>query len=220
MITYTFLGSGHPALAMYMEILYSLHGKNFAVKVIRNMQIQDDTPFRIPGIDCQELMVADWEPSVNDRYILGVNKPESKAIVQAFFQEKAGIDTTQYEILIDPTAIIASTASLATGVVINPGTVVGAFAQLEEMVSVNRMVSVGHHTRIGRFATIQPGVDIAGKCDIGAHVTIGMGANVIDGITIGENSTIGAGSLVTKNIPANVIAYGVPAAIVREKIIK
>jgi galactoside O-acetyltransferase len=57
-------------------------------------------------------------------------------------------------------------------------------------------------------------------CTIGRNVTIGMGANVIDGITIGENSTIGAGSVVTRNIPAHVVAYGVPAVVVREKEIK
>jgi acetyltransferase-like isoleucine patch superfamily enzyme len=42
-----------------------------------------------------------------------------------------------------------------------------------------------------------------------------MGANIIDGITIGDNVIIGAGSLVTKDIPNDVTAYGVPCKIVR-----
>jgi len=49
--------------------------------------------------------------------------------------------------------------------------------------------------------------------DIG--VTIGLGANVIDGVQIGDNAIIGAGALVAKSIPANVLAYGVPAKVVR-----
>ena len=44
----------------------------------------------------------------------------------------------------------------------------------------------------------------------------GMGTNVIDGVKIGKNSIIGAGSLVTKDIPDNVVAYGSPCKIIRD----
>ena len=43
-----------------------------------------------------------------------------------------------------------------------------------------------------------------------------MGANIIDRVTIGKNTIIGAGSLVTKNIPDDVIAYGNPCKIIRK----
>ena len=45
-----------------------------------------------------------------------------------------------------------------------------------------------------------------------------LGANVIvlPGVTIGENSVIGAGSVVTKDIPANVVAFGSPCKVYRE----
>jgi acetyltransferase-like isoleucine patch superfamily enzyme len=45
---------------------------------------------------------------------------------------------------------------------------------------------------------------------------IGINATILPGITIGENSLIGAGSVVTKDIPSNSIAYGVPARIIKE----
>jgi len=48
------------------------------------------------------------------------------------------------------------------------------------------------------------------------NVWIGDSAIVCKGVTIGENSVIGAGSVVTRNIPANVIAAGNPATVVRE----
>jgi acetyltransferase-like isoleucine patch superfamily enzyme len=50
---------------------------------------------------------------------------------------------------------------------------------------------------------------------VGKGVSIGSSATILCGITIGENSIIGAGSVVTKNIPANTIAAGVPAKILR-----
>lgn len=211
------MGGGHAALAMYMEILHSIHGEAFQSEIIRNMQFEDPTPFRVAGASCVETFYTDWQRPESASFILGVNKPESKAIVQHFFQQHFGVKASDYMQLIDPGATIASTASLAAGVVVNPGVVIAAYARLGEMASINRSVSVGHHTSIGAFSTIQPGVDIAGKCTIGNGVTIGMGANVIDGITIGDNATIGAGALVTKDIPANVVAYGVPATVIREK---
>jgi len=51
---------------------------------------------------------------------------------------------------------------------------------------------------------------------IGNNVWLGGGAIVLPGVTIGENSVIGAGSVVTKDIPADVVAAGNPARVVRK----
>ncbi|MCJ7826813.1 MAG: sugar O-acetyltransferase [Demequinaceae bacterium] len=51
---------------------------------------------------------------------------------------------------------------------------------------------------------------------IGNNVWLGGGVIVLGGVTIGENSIIGAGAVVTKDIPANVIAVGNPARVIRE----
>ena len=55
------------------------------------------------------------------------------------------------------------------------------------------------------------------KTNIKNNVSIGSNATILGGITIGENSLIGAGSVVTKDIPANVIAAGNPARILRKR---
>lgn len=47
------------------------------------------------------------------------------------------------------------------------------------------------------------------------NVWIGANAVVLPGITIGENSVIGAGSIVTKDVPANMVAFGNPCRVVR-----
>ena len=48
------------------------------------------------------------------------------------------------------------------------------------------------------------------------NVWVGAGVIILPGVTIGKNSVIGAGSVVTKDIPANVVAMGVPCRVVRE----
>jgi maltose O-acetyltransferase len=60
----------------------------------------------------------------------------------------------------------------------------------------------------------------AGACyakpvTIGHRVWIGGGVNINQGVTIGDNSIIGAGSIVTKDVPPNVIAAGVPCRVIR-----
>lgn len=51
---------------------------------------------------------------------------------------------------------------------------------------------------------------------IGNNVWIGAGVIVVPGVTIGENSVIGAGSVVTRDIPANVVAVGSPCRVLRQ----
>lgn len=51
---------------------------------------------------------------------------------------------------------------------------------------------------------------------IGNNVWIGAGAIILPGIAIGDNSVIGAGSVVTKDVPTNVVAVGNPCRVLRE----
>ena len=51
---------------------------------------------------------------------------------------------------------------------------------------------------------------------IGNNVWLGAGVIVLPGVTIGDNSVVGAGSVLTKDIPANVVAVGNPCRILRE----
>ena len=60
------------------------------------------------------------------------------------------------------------------------------------------------------------GACYAKKVTIGNKVWVGAGVHINQGVTIGDNTIIGSGSVVTKDIPANVIAAGVPCRVIRE----
>lgn len=57
-------------------------------------------------------------------------------------------------------------------------------------------------------------VNSSGRVTIGNNVSFGQNVMVLKGVTIGDNCFIGAGSIVTKDIPANSIAVGVPCKVV------
>jgi acetyltransferase-like isoleucine patch superfamily enzyme len=93
------------------------------------------------------------------------------------------------------------------------GTVIGAF----KSVHIGNNVRCGANTLITdsdwhnddyRSGPIRPVV-------IENNVWLGEGVKVLKGVTIGENTIIGAGSVVTKNIPSNVIAGGNPCKIIK-----
>jgi maltose O-acetyltransferase len=59
-------------------------------------------------------------------------------------------------------------------------------------------------------------LEAAKPISIGDNVWLGGGAIVLPGVTIGDNSVIGAGAVVTRDVPANSVAVGNPARVVRE----
>ena len=61
----------------------------------------------------------------------------------------------------------------------------------------------------GKARSVQP-------VTIGRGVWMAPGCIVIQGVEIGENSVIGTGAVVTKSIPANCLAVGVPAKVVKK----
>lgn len=60
------------------------------------------------------------------------------------------------------------------------------------------------------------GLEYALPITVGNNVWIGAHVSVLPGVSIGDNTVIGAGSVVTKDIPANVLAYGNPCRVIRE----
>lgn len=79
----------------------------------------------------------------------------------------------------------------------------------DAMIAANvQLISNNHDLENRLVITCRP-VRISRKAWIGA------GATILPGVTVGENSVVGAASVVTKDVPANTIAVGNPARIVR-----
>lgn len=115
------------------------------------------------------------------------------------------------------------------------GVKVGENCRLISVVPVNGtfssepyLIKLGDHVTVGglvRFITHDGGVwvfrekesdiDIVGPIIVGNNVFIGTGCIILPSVKIGDNCVIGAGSIVTKNIPRDSIAAGVPARVIK-----
>jgi sugar O-acyltransferase (sialic acid O-acetyltransferase NeuD family) len=119
---------------------------------------------------------------------------------------------------IDPTSVIASSASLGAGVFINAGCTIGGASTFGELALVNRGANLGHHVQLDDFVSIGPGAVLAGSVRVGRGAVIGAGAVVLPKVEIGANAVIGAGAVVTGAVWANCLAVGNPARIVKRGI--
>ena len=147
-------------------------------------------------------------------FVLGVASADHR-VPAAVAARAAGFDTA--ETLVDPTAVVPRTASLAHGVYVNAGTVLGAHAALGCHAHVNRAATVGHDATLGFAASVGPGAVLAGHVTLGPAAFVGAGATVLPGVHIGRCAIIGAGSVVTRDVSDHQVVVGNPARVLRTR---
>ena len=128
------------------------------------------------------------------------------------------IGLTSFPGLVDPTATIARTADLATGVVVNAATVVGARTRLGRFVHLNRSTSIGHDVDLAPFVTVGPGCVLSGSVRVATGAFLGAGSVCAPEVSIGANTVVGAGAVVVRDLEPHCIAVGNPARIIRSDI--
>jgi acetyltransferase-like isoleucine patch superfamily enzyme len=103
--------------------------------------------------------------------------------------------------LIENNVIIGDNVTIKSGVYIWDGTVI------EDNVFIGPCVAFTND----KYPRSKVYPNEFAKITIKKNASIGANATILPGITIGENSMVGAGSVVTKDVPANVIVVGNPA---------
>ncbi|TMQ26957.1 MAG: acetyltransferase [Deltaproteobacteria bacterium] len=109
--------------------------------------------------------------------------------------------------IIDPTVRLGAGSVVFAGAVIQPDTVLGPHA------IVNTAASIDHDCVLGEAVHLAPGVRLAGNVTVGDEAFLGIGVVVIPGVSIGARTTVGAGAAVVHDLPAGVVAVGVPARV-------
>lgn len=117
-----------------------------------------------------------------------------------------------FPIIIHPNASISSDdVEIGKGTIICEATIITCNIKIGEFVIFNLMCTVGHDTIIEDFCAFMPSVNISGEVHIHKNVYVGTGAKIINLLEIGENTIVGAGAVVSKTLPSNCTAVGIPA---------
>ena len=93
---------------------------------------------------------------------------------------------------------------------------VGSTARIGKFVKINYGTAITHDVDLGDYVYVSMNVSMGGSVTVGEGTFIFEGSCIRPGVKIGSNSVIGAGSIVTKDVPDNVIAYGNPCKVVRD----
>lgn len=133
-------------------------------------------------------------------------------------------------------AIISAWSSFRGNQSFEPEILIGSNVNIGEYnhLSAINKISIGDNTRLGRFVSvldnshgnssvkelnipvIQRDLWSKGPVVIFDNVWIGDKSTILPGVTIGSNSIIGSNSVVTSDIPANSVAVGIPAKVVKK----
>ncbi len=117
----------------------------------------------------------------------------------------------QLPTLVSNSSRVASSATLAEGVVVLHQCFINHFVEIGCNTIINNHALVEHGAMIGDFCHISTGSIINGDVEIGHKCLIGSGAVVIQGLTICDEVVIGAGSVVVKDIHERGVYVGNPA---------
>lgn len=121
--------------------------------------------------------------------------------------------------VISPLAYLSPHARIGQGVMVFPFAAISTNCVLGDHAIVNVGSTISHDSAIDRYGTIGPGVHIAGNVSLGEGCYLGIGSSVVERISIGAWTMIGAGSVVIRDVPDNVTVVGVPAKVIKKRMI-
>lgn len=155
---------------------------------------------------------AAWAREHDARVVVSIGDNAARArLFQALLDADAEPAT-----VVHPSAVISPSATLGSGTVVFAGAVIGPGATVGRNVIVNTAATIDHDNWIGDHVHLSPGVHLGGTVSIGEGAHLGVGVSVRHNLSIGAWTVVGVGAAVVGDLPANVVACGVPARVVRE----
>jgi sugar O-acyltransferase (sialic acid O-acetyltransferase NeuD family) len=118
---------------------------------------------------------------------------------------------------VHPSTIIGRGCDIGRGIVVMAGVVIGNDTTVRDGCFLATNSSIDHDSVLGEYCGVSAGVTVGAGVEVGEGAFLALGSKVVSDVSIGEHSVIGAGAVVVRDIPDHVVAYGVPARVVRTR---
>ena len=113
--------------------------------------------------------------------------------------------------LIGQGCIVAPSAQIGKGSILYPGTIIDRNVTVDSHNLLNLGCVIAHDCFLGPNNFLAPSVTLSGFVRMGSRNFVGSGSVISSRITLGDDNLIGAGSVVVRDVPSGVKAYGNPA---------
>jgi sugar O-acyltransferase (sialic acid O-acetyltransferase NeuD family) len=151
--------------------------------------------------------------TTGNQFTIGIGNPVLRKKLYDKFTAIGGV----FSSTISPKASIGNFGNtIGNGSNVMTGTVITNDVIISIGVLINLNCTIGHDCKVGKFVELSPGVHVSGNCIIGDYSVLGTNATILPKVTIGKNVIVGAGTVVTKDLPDNCVAVGIPAKIIKE----
>ena len=155
----------------------------------------------------------DWLKENTDvEVIIAIGAPAHRRRIANFIKTQTA---NKFATLIHPRAWVGRNVQIGAGSIICAGSLITTDISIGEHVHVNIGCTIGHDATLRDFVTLSPSVNVSGNVEIGQGVEAGTRSVLIPRANIGEWSILGAGTVVTKPLPSNVTAVGLPAKVIK-----
>ena len=159
-----------------------------------------DVPYPVLGSD------EEYRIEKNDRFIFAIGDVGIKRTITERLEGRGA----EFISLVHPSAVVASSARIGKGAVICPFALVSPNVVLGDHVMLNFYASCGHDAKIGKFCIFSPYATVNGFAELDEGVFLATHASVGARRKIGRDSKVSANSVVTADVPAKTLVYGVP----------
>ena len=158
-------------------------------------------------IKCHIDNVDDYQIEPDDVFVCAESKPSDRVEKTRIIREKGG----RFVNIIHPSANIAPSCVLGTGVVVGAFTTVSINTNIHDDVLIQDHCNIGHDGIVEQGSHLYVGVKLCGRNKVGSQSSLFTGSIIYPDVKIGEGCTVGAGSVVSRKVKDGETVLGNPA---------